>query len=163
MSGHHEIADVVFLLYDWAGPGADNFIKIFDRVKRDTLEDGKFHDAAVLSSRFKRGITFASYPMSPSYIEEQPFQEKFRALAIDQKQKSRSDEWLALTSRKGSSRAVDAIWYSKEPWQPDPALDDLVEPLMDPKNAVNADGSRVGRNGPCPCESGLKFKKCHGK
>jgi preprotein translocase subunit SecA len=24
-------------------------------------------------------------------------------------------------------------------------------------------GEKVGRNDPCPCGSGLKFKKCHGK
>lgn len=163
MSGHHEIADVVFLLYDWAGPGADNFIMIFDKVRHDTLRDGKFHDAAVSSSRYKRGITFVSYPKTSSYTEEQSFQEKFRALAIAQKYKSRSDEWLGLASREGSLKAVDAVWYSKEPWQPDPTLDNVVVPLMDPRKAVNADGRRVGRNEPCPCGSGLKFKKCHGR
>jgi len=24
-------------------------------------------------------------------------------------------------------------------------------------------GAKVGRNDPCPCGSGLKYKKCHGK
>jgi preprotein translocase subunit SecA len=24
-------------------------------------------------------------------------------------------------------------------------------------------GQKVGRNDPCPCGSGLKYKKCHGK
>jgi preprotein translocase subunit SecA len=24
-------------------------------------------------------------------------------------------------------------------------------------------GEKVGRNDPCPCGSGLKYKKCHGK
>ncbi len=27
----------------------------------------------------------------------------------------------------------------------------------------SADGKKVGRNDPCPCESGRKYKKCHGK
>lgn len=163
MSGHHETADEVFLLYDMHESDADNFIDIFNRVKRETLRDGKFHDAAIFSSRTRRGITFVSYPKSPSHVEEHGFQEKFRALAIAQKHKNRSGEWLGLASREGSLRAVDAVWYSKEPWQPDPTLDNLVEPLMDPRKAVNADGRRVGRNEPCPCGSGLKFKKCHGK
>lgn len=163
MSGHHETADEVFLLYDMHESDADNFIDIFNRVKRETLRDGKFHNAAIFSSRTRRGITFVSYPKSPSHIEEQAFQEKFRALAIAQKHKKRSGEWLGLASREGSLRAVDAVWYSKEPWQPDPTLDNLVEPLMDPRKAVNADGRRVGRNEPCPCGSGLKFKKCHGR
>jgi preprotein translocase subunit SecA len=29
--------------------------------------------------------------------------------------------------------------------------------------AKNTDGDKVGRNDPCPCGSGKKFKKCHGK
>lgn len=29
--------------------------------------------------------------------------------------------------------------------------------------AKNNDGDKVGRNDPCPCGSGKKFKKCHGK
>ena len=28
---------------------------------------------------------------------------------------------------------------------------------------VHRDGEKVGRNDPCPCGSGKKYKKCHGK
>lgn len=28
---------------------------------------------------------------------------------------------------------------------------------------VTHPGPRVGRNDPCPCGAGVKFKKCHGK
>lgn len=31
-----------------------------------------------------------------------------------------------------------------------------------PMNAPQADWSNVGRNDPCPCGSGKKYKKCHG-
>ena len=163
MIDHQGIPDVVFLLYDWAGPGADNFIKIYENIKEETLRDGEFHDAAVLSNKSKRGITFVSYPKTSSDIEEQSFLEKFSVLAIAQKQRGRADEWLALASRSGSPRAFDSLWYSKEPWQPDPDIDNLVKPLLEPSRAVNADGRRIGRNESCPCGSGLKFKKCHGK
>jgi preprotein translocase subunit SecA len=29
-------------------------------------------------------------------------------------------------------------------------------------NAPRVTGDKVGRNDPCPCGSGKKFKKCHG-
>ena len=32
-----------------------------------------------------------------------------------------------------------------------------------PELAPLPEGVRVGRNDPCPCGSGLKFKQCHGK
>ncbi len=30
-------------------------------------------------------------------------------------------------------------------------------------NLITKDGKKVGRNDPCPCGSGKKYKKCHGK
>ena len=32
-----------------------------------------------------------------------------------------------------------------------------------PKNTVSANWGKVGRNAPCPCGSGKKFKNCHGR
>lgn len=31
------------------------------------------------------------------------------------------------------------------------------------KKPVSADGTKVGRNDPCPCGSGKKYKNCHGQ
>jgi preprotein translocase subunit SecA len=44
------------------------------------------------------------------------------------------------------------------PFAPRPARtggDDVVK-------TVRHDGAKVGRNDPCPCGSGKKYKKCHG-
>jgi preprotein translocase subunit SecA len=35
------------------------------------------------------------------------------------------------------------------------------EQLLTPAELQNIDWSRVGRNSPCPCGSGKKFKECH--
>jgi SEC-C motif domain protein len=32
-----------------------------------------------------------------------------------------------------------------------------------PQKPVKSEGPKVGRNDPCPCGSGKKYKKCHGK
>jgi preprotein translocase subunit SecA len=37
-----------------------------------------------------------------------------------------------------------------------------VRSLSGDSAAANTDWSTVGRNDPCPCGSGKKFKKCHG-
>jgi preprotein translocase subunit SecA len=37
-----------------------------------------------------------------------------------------------------------------------------VRSLSAAQNATPADWENVGRNDPCPCGSGKKFKKCHG-
>ena len=33
----------------------------------------------------------------------------------------------------------------------------------DSVQTVKRDGKKVGRNDPCPCGSGKKYKKCHGQ
>jgi preprotein translocase subunit SecA len=33
----------------------------------------------------------------------------------------------------------------------------------DRKQQARVSGKKMGRNDPCPCGSGKKFKKCHGK
>jgi len=34
--------------------------------------------------------------------------------------------------------------------------------IMEQLGRAEADFAQVGRNEPCPCGSGLKFKRCHG-
>ena len=42
-------------------------------------------------------------------------------------------------------------------------LDDLTRDLRYKVETVKRDEPKVGRNDPCPCGSGKKFKQCHGK
>jgi SEC-C motif-containing protein len=34
---------------------------------------------------------------------------------------------------------------------------------LPPNKPVKLEGPKIGRNDPCPCGSGKKYKKCHGK
>ena len=50
-----------------------------------------------------------------------------------------------------------------------PALDDfdesqvVAEQEKEPEKPFVRAGNKVGRNDPCPCGSGKKYKQCHGK
>ena len=47
-----------------------------------------------------------------------------------------------------------------------PCLHYQTKPSMDEKPSMDDNpwaGKKIGRNDPCPCGSGLKYKKCHGK
>lgn len=50
----------------------------------------------------------------------------------------------------------------KSPMASDQGLEDRKEDKII-KDEKHVDGQKVGRNDPCPCGSGKKFKKCHGK
>ena len=41
-------------------------------------------------------------------------------------------------------------------------FDNRVFDMSDPKNPVEVPGNMPGRNDPCPCGSGKKFKRCCG-
>jgi uncharacterized protein len=44
------------------------------------------------------------------------------------------------------------------PWQQDAAMKESVGDLI----RLNAARAKIGRNDPCPCQSGQKYKKCCG-
>ncbi|MDH5515651.1 MAG: SEC-C metal-binding domain-containing protein, partial [Gammaproteobacteria bacterium] len=43
------------------------------------------------------------------------------------------------------------------------ALDQTPEGEADERQPFMREGRKVGRNEPCPCGSGKKYKQCHGK
>ncbi len=50
-------------------------------------------------------------------------------------------------------------------WKANPAMDEMIEGIPEPGNvseAISSIGTRrkTGRNDPCPCRSGKKYKKC---
>lgn len=64
----------------------------------------------------------------------------------------RAEEITSLCNKRGWKVIVGI-----EPDKPEDISD--VERLLNPPTIIR-DKPRVGRNDPCPCGSGLKFKKC---
>ena len=57
----------------------------------------------------------------------------------------------------------DAVRYSSAPSWPSPRPSQRVEPgPVGPKPATHMASDKIGRNDPCPCGSGKKYKRCHG-
>ncbi len=61
---------------------------------------------------------------------------------------------------------VENVHYQHADFNPNAAPEELLAPVgqgqIDSEQVVNV-GIKVGRNDPCPCGSGKKFKACHGK
>jgi uncharacterized protein YecA (UPF0149 family) len=50
-------------------------------------------------------------------------------------------------------------------WEQSPEMDAATRGMKEPRKIVDFPGSgfstkKIGRNQPCPCGSGLKYKKC---
>ncbi len=61
---------------------------------------------------------------------------------------------------------VENVHYQHADFNPNAAPEELLAPTAMPASDLEAamsQGFKVGRNDPCPCGSGKKFKACHGK
>lgn len=154
--GEPRFTDVVFFLYDLAGKGADDLIHLLKLTKRKAAADHMSHDARLLFSETRSGITLLSEPSSPLVLRK-----KLLPLAEIAKYKSKADEWLALGCVATSDRLVDALVFAKYEWRNDPELERLAGLLQG--KMITPSGGKIGRKQPCPCGSGKKFKHCHGR
>ena len=82
------------------------------------------------------------------------------------KHREKASLWYGLLLHPASGR-IRATTVADFPWKPDRRLDALVAqiPRRQPPAALRQLGARasnIGRNEPCPCASGRKYKKCCG-
>lgn len=160
---HTTPENLLFFLYDLAGKGADDLIRSVEELKRQTLIDGQEHSVRVPLSRNRKGVTFVSFPKPTHPAQLQSIQRKLEGISFAHKYKSEADEWMVLASVAGSPVRFDLFGYIREPWQKDPEMDQLVQENLGPGILVHPNGKRPGRNQACPCGSGRKYKKCHGR
>ncbi len=100
------------------------------------------------------------------------FNDKTKGKMFDGKREAKlgSKEWPAkvnvqteIRSKEVTSIFEDNGWIFTidiEPDKPENISD--LEILLNPQKTVVVD-EKTGRNDPCPCGSGKKYKKCHGK
>lgn len=154
--------DLGFLLLAMSEQAVTEMSRAVDRLAARTRADGKVHDATFC---FKEGsgITFhctneparVAGPRLESYCRLRKYREKAR-------------EWfgLCMSSAGPDVRFGVSLVF---PWIQDESMDEktkemqaavpidqALEALMRERNQAK----KIGRNDPCPCGSGRKFKKC---
>jgi len=121
-----------------------------------TQTDQQPHDARLPLPEFRSGVTILSEPSSLSILRN-----KLLGLAEVAKYKSNADLWLGLGCLGTSERIVDAVVFANYKWRYDPKLETIAAQLRG--KFMTPDGRKIGRNEPCPCKSGKKFKRCCGR
>ena len=129
-----------------------------ERTKQMTISDRQQHDFTMLFDKGRSGVTFLSLAESPERMERTllPF-------AVARKYKTKADVWLALGCIAGSPNTIDAIAFNKQPWEEDKELEGLTKVALKQGIPMNLKDKKIGRNEPCFCGSGKKYKKCCGK
>ena len=157
-TGIRGFTDAIFFLFDFAGKGADTIIRRIRERKQATHFDDDIHSVTIPIEDSGKGITFVSYPRKFASVQEQ-----FSSFAQATKYRHRANEWLALGSIEGSEAFVDMFFYSREGWKFDSDMERVARSTLKHGTMIRGGGRKIGRNEPCLCGSGLKFKKCHGR
>jgi len=72
-----------------------------------------------------------------------------------------SQEEIAAAEEQMSHPHLENVHYQHRDFNPALAPEELLAPIDDDRQGGGL--AKVGRNDPCPCGSGKKFKQCHGK
>lgn len=135
-----------------------------DKISAATADDGGVHDVTFPIDEGKSGITFHC-----SIAGDIEAEDKLRNHCELRKYSRKADKWcgLAVLPKTGSLRFAGMLEF---PWKYDGQLEELTKNLPAPVSKSKALSklmapklapSKIGRNEPCPCGSGLKYKKCH--
>lgn len=73
----------------------------------------------------------------------------------------KSEEDVLAAEEQMAHNQVGDIHYRHADFDPNATPEDLLNP--EDGNSEAQQGPKVGRNDPCPCGSGKKYKQCHGK
>ena len=162
MSPELGMTDAIFWLYDLLtdldGGWANKIEESIRRVRGAAHRDGEPHTVSWLPVGQKAGLSLLCYPNAYDMAKHLPVFCKCK------KYSTYSNEWLALGFLLGSSASFDLAVYTKGAWEKDPELARASKVILKGGTAIgnNRSISKPRRNDPCPCDSGKKFKKCHG-
>jgi hypothetical protein len=161
-SGHPQATDIIFQLMDWSGDSRENLVEHMIRYKSLSRTEGRQKSLATPTPP-EFGLSYVVIET----MDREELETVAEMYAVLRKYKSKCDAWLALGAYAGSPNLVDAILYLDEPWAFDADLQAESDKYFSQPNVttfVPVNGKKkIGRNDPCPCKSGMKYKKCHGK
>jgi hypothetical protein len=155
-----ETLDLGFLLLKLGENAVLKISKAMDVVAERARLDGQGHDVTMPLNEAGAGLTIhcndtALASAGPSLLNH----------STARKYKTKTDEWhgLCLWPRDGTVRFGVSLTYK---WKQNAQMDQLTSGLQKPtpfEDLFTGRKRKIGRNDPCPCNSGRKYKKCHGK
>jgi len=162
---------------------------VMRQVERSVLlavVDAKWKDHLYMMDALREGIHLRAYGQRDPLVE---YQHEGYAMFQDMIASMKADALVMLLRVQAAPQAQPVSVFARTPHQevhqevssrlsdrftapPQEAQAQQAAPAFEPVQRAAAEprgtpvqraGPKVGRNEPCPCASGLKYKKCHGK
>jgi hypothetical protein len=154
-----ETIDLGFTMLKMSGDAASQLSKGIDLITQLTREDKQPHD-------FSLGAGDTGLTVHCNSLSRKEAALRLQAHVELRKYKMKAPVWfgISVSPQDGSLQ----FGYNAEfAWVEDPALEAAARSLSDAPGVRLANGKpsgkKVGRNDPCPCGGGKKFKRCHGR
>jgi hypothetical protein len=145
------------LLLDMDGKAADTLSRQIARIRHQTSIDGKEHDISM-------GFDVGGITVHCNRLPDSAAYKRLLTHVTMRKYAQRCDAWYGVTvSETGEPRIMLG---DETKWQANPNLDHVSGDfkVTAVKRALEHRSKRkIGRNDPCPCGSGIKYKRCHGR
>jgi hypothetical protein len=138
---------------------ADIINAAIERISEEAAQDGANHDFTASFGPRSSGLTI--------HCSYRPAATAAKALAVHcnlRKYAVKASHWFGLAIDPGTAALRFGVKLEGD-WQYDPQMEDAVKKMPEGirpdkmKNALKA-RHKLGRNDPCPCGSGRKYKKC---
>jgi hypothetical protein len=157
-AGQPGFTDAIFLLHDLSTQSANGLARAIKSTKARTRRDDRIHTAAVEIKDANCGVSYVCLSCSPKDLAR-----SVSGFAAAKKYRTRADTWLGLGALSQSEQLVDAFALIRGPWKKDAHLESFSKIVLKGGTKVVPAWNKVGRNAPCPCGSGAKFKRCCGR
>lgn len=161
---HHDPrrTKIIFDLFDLSGDAADDLMSMVKQAEERVKVSG---NRVALSTVFdgepaRWGLSYVICP--PSF--NTPLHLDMEAVCTVRKYDFHADKWIVIGRMLNSSQMVDAIFVDTCPWAYNAEMEIAVKKYNASSERTQLiTNKKVGRNDPCPCGSGKKFKNCHGR
>lgn len=160
----HGYSEVVTKLLDLSSEGRKQLIECIDLVTKKTINDGLEHDATLLlqlSNPNNSKSGFGVSIMSSLISEGENSIEKFQDYCKLKKYQQKSYEWIGIAVYIDQNKDItnEILFFRNEEFINE-ELERIANSILKGKMIKTR---KIGRNTTCPCGSGKKYKKCHGK
>lgn len=152
-----------FQLLEMDGRAIADLNLLIDRQASRAAQDGQGHNGAVMLHD-GTGLSVLCSPDGDAKAADD-----LAYICARRKYAQKADRWFGMCLSPAPARLRFGLRLA-DPWQQDDGMDELTAgmqqamPLQKMRQKLQGAvaGPKVGRNDPCPCQSGKKFKKCCG-
>ncbi|MFS2325032.1 SEC-C metal-binding domain-containing protein [Brucella sp. H1_1004] len=155
-----ELVGIGMLFLQLGSDTAKHLNRGIDRLVRSAADDGRDHDISLPLDTDKSGFT-----IHVNSLPEEFARERLAAHCQIRKYDTKSDVWYGLLIAPGTgdirgALAIEGKWKTDASLEK--ALDKWPKKPMVPVTTLSRGAlhRKIGRNEPCPCGSGQKYKKC---